>query len=397
MRLTGLEARAPRIVDFWICRFCVGLGFLFLTGAGLGIDLRPDGFHVWPGEEIQDALQSAARSKTNKTVWVHEGIYRPSAPRQALIWLNRVHNGIRLEAVGTVTLTAANPAMSKPGEPGYPAIVNHVVYFGHGITSNTVLRGFRLTGANGFMTRARTRQIEPDESVTKNLFFFTDGGAIKIFGRSSPRIERVEVADNFTGYCGAGVSIQHEGTGADPVWMENCIFRENRTQITGAAVDLLAGSSAVLRNCLFVGNASNWGEDLVARRSGEIAFTNNGVLTIFQNSRAWVDRCTFANNRNGVDDLHGQSLYSNSIFSRNGLDTGLPGSRRFELHLPRGGIVKGCLIDGPILGNPEAAAPNENNLTPPPPRFNEFFIPAAAEYGSAGYRPVPSLQTVGRK
>ena len=113
-----------------------------------GIFLREDGYHVFPGDSIQDALQQAAENKTNKLVLVHAGEYRPNSKRQALIWFNKMHDGIRLEAVGTVTLTAANPQISTPQAPGYPAVVNHVVYFGDGISSNTVLKGFRITGAN---------------------------------------------------------------------------------------------------------------------------------------------------------------------------------------------------------------------------------------------------------
>ncbi len=73
-------------------------------------------------------------------------------------------------------------------------------------------------------------------------------------------------------------------------------------------------------NCLLVGNASNLGIDVVAQRSGEPPFTNSGVLTIFENSRAALRRCTFTGNRNAVDDLGGISTYVNCIFADNGLD-----------------------------------------------------------------------------
>ena len=110
----------------------LSLAVLSLFLAGLlehcfGIVLKEDGYHVFPGENIQDALQEAARNSTNKTVKVHAGVYRPSGRRQALIWLNRMHNGIRLEAVGEVILSAANPDISDPKSPSHPAVVNHVV------------------------------------------------------------------------------------------------------------------------------------------------------------------------------------------------------------------------------------------------------------------------------
>jgi hypothetical protein len=158
------------------------LGLLLLgRPGGRAMELKPDGYHVFAGEPIQAALDLAARNPSNKVVRVHAGIYRPDSRRQALIWLNRVHDGIRLEAVGEVTLTAANPALAGPQDPGRPAVVNHIVYFGDGISTNTVLRGFRLTGANGFVLREPAERIEPDRTIAKGEFFFSDGGAIKVF------------------------------------------------------------------------------------------------------------------------------------------------------------------------------------------------------------------------
>src|SRR2546422_5349174 len=173
----------------------MGLSVLPVYGA---ITFSKDAYHVYPGDNIQDALQQAAESKTNKIVKVHAGEYHPNGKRQALIWFNKMHDGIRLEAEDSVTLTAANPQLTVPSEPGFPAVVNHVVYFGDGISSNTVLKGFRIHGANNFVTRKLTRQMEPDLTIPKNLFFFADGGAIKIFGRSYPTIQNLEVVDNYT-------------------------------------------------------------------------------------------------------------------------------------------------------------------------------------------------------
>ena len=96
------------------------------------IRLSGDGHHVFPGDEIQDAIQAASNNPSNKVVKVHAGEYRPGARRQALIWFNKTHDGVRVESVGKVTLTAANPQLGLPSDHGYPAMVNHVVYFGDG-------------------------------------------------------------------------------------------------------------------------------------------------------------------------------------------------------------------------------------------------------------------------
>jgi len=363
-------------------------GLMCASSACGGIVPREDGYHVFPGDNIQEALQQAAENRTNKVIKVHAGEYRPNSKRQALIWFNKMHDAIRLEAVGPVTLTAANPQISTPQSPGFPAVVNHVVYFGDGISSNTLLQGVRIIGANHFVTEKLTKQMEPDTTVPKNLFFFTDGGAIKIFGRSYPTIRNVEVIDNYASPCGAGISVQHQGFNQNSVLIENCVFLGNRTQVTGAALDLLEGSAARILNCLFVGNVSNTGVDVVAKRSGEKPFTNCGVLTIFKNSRAMVSNCTFTGNRNAVDDMGGESVYANSLFIDNNQADGLPGTERYELDLPAGGKVSGCLIKGVVRDPRQAVSAQENVLNAPPPRFNKDFAPESPEYTGAGYRHV---------
>lgn len=355
---------------------------------GAAISLSEDGYHVFPGDNIQDALQQAASNKTHKVVKVHAGEYRPNTKRQALIWFNKMHDGIRLEAEGLVTLTAANSQLALPSEPAFPAVVNHVVYFGDGISSNTVLKGFRITGANSFVTKDQTREMEPDRTIPKNYFFYSDGGAIKVFGRSYPTIQSIEVVDNFTSPCGAGISVQHQGFKQDSILIENCVFLRNRAQGTGAAIDLLVGSSARIINCLFVGNVSNTGEDPVAKASGEKPFVNNGVLTIFWKSSAVVRNCTFTGNRNGVDDMGGESSYTNCIFMDNKIDGGLKGLARYELAVNAGARVSGCFINGTIHDVRHDVSAHDNVLTAPLPQFNQEFVPEAPEYKNTGYRPV---------
>jgi hypothetical protein len=136
------------------------------------------GYHVRPGDNIQDALEAAAKDPINKTVYVHAGTYRPAAPGQALIWFNARHDGITLEGVGDVVLTAANPDVADRRAQSFPAVVNHVVYFGDGISRRTVLRGVRVTGANNFTTGTGQQSPIESDDVRKTPFFFADGGGI---------------------------------------------------------------------------------------------------------------------------------------------------------------------------------------------------------------------------
>jgi hypothetical protein len=178
-------------------------------GNGVSLDPRTSSYHVHPGGRIQDALDAAARDPVNKTVSVHAGTFRPAARGQALVWFNARHDGITLEAVGDVTLTASNPAIADSRAPSYPAVVNHVVYIGDGVSRKTVLRGFKITGAKNFTTGSGDKSpIESDE-LRKTAFFYTDGGGIKIYARSYPTIEHVEVYENYASPCGGGVSVEH--------------------------------------------------------------------------------------------------------------------------------------------------------------------------------------------
>jgi hypothetical protein len=230
--------------------------------------------------------------------------------------------------------------------------------------------------------------MEPNRTIPRNYFFYSDGGAIKVFGRSYPTIQNLEITDNFTRPCGAGISIQHQGYKQDWVHIENCILRNNRAQATGPAIDLLAGSSARIINCLFVGNVSNTGEDMVAKGSGERPFVNNGAVTIFWDSQAVFRNCTFTGNRNGVDDMGGASRYEDCIFVDNTLDAGLKGYARYDLAVNAGAKVSGCFFNGTLHDAKGAVSPENNVLKAPPPMFDADFVPGAPEFKKAGFRPV---------
>ena len=357
--------------------------------------------HVYPGSEIQDVLEEAARDPIRKCVKVHAGTYRPSSRRQALIWFNARHDGITLEAVGEVTLTAANRAIADRTEVSFPAVVNHVVYFGDGISQRTSLRGFRITGANNFVTRSRApRPLEPSTRYEKNLFFFADGGGIKVFGESYPTLENLEVYDNYASPCAGGISVQHppsRGAGVVPfpgtasVVIRDCIFRNNRARVTGSAVDLLWGSSAIIDNCLFVGNISNTGTDLTVPEGKQPLYDPThgcGALTVFAGSRVHVRRCTFTGNSNGVDDMSAGNRYTASIFWRNTASGGIMPGGRYEVAMADGGSLDGCFLNGDIVDLRGNVTREGNTFDAPDPDFDAEFRPRAVGYANVGYRPV---------
>jgi hypothetical protein len=347
------------------------------------------GRHVYPKDKIQDALDAAAVDPVNKTVYVHAGTYRPSSKGQALIWFNAKHDGITLETVGDVILTAANPEIADTSAASYPAVVNHVVYFGDGISRKTIFRGFKVTGANNFTTGSGEKSPIESDDIRKTTYFYTDGGGIKIYARSYPTIENVEVYGNYTSPCGGGVSVEHLGQPTGAVLFRNCIFRNNRTQTTGSALDLLHGSNAVIENCLFVGNVANMGVDVVGLLTGGEYRPENGsgAITVFPGSRATVSRTTVTGNWNGVDDSGTGSTYVDSIFWKNGLAGGISPGKRYELDLDDGAGVRGSFIHGEVNDLRGTVSKDVNKFDPADPRFDARFIPQAPEYAKVGYRP----------
>jgi hypothetical protein len=357
---------------------------------GVTLDRDTGSYHVHPHGRIQDALEAAAKDPVNKTVLVHAGTYRPHARGQALIWFNARHDGIRLEAAGDVVLTAANAELADAQAPSFPAVVNHVVYFGDGVSRKTIFRGFKVTGARNFTTGSGEKSpIESDE-LRKTLFFYADGGGIKIYARSYPTIEHVEVYDNYTSPCGGGVSVEHLGQTQDAAVFRHCIFRNNRTQVTGSAFDVLHGSQATLENCLFTGNVSNMGVDYVGiLAGGEIHPEHgSGALTVFEGSKATVSRCTFTGNWNGVDDIGSGSAYTDSIFWKNTLTGGISAGPRYELLIRDAAGVRGSFIHGDVNDLMGTIAKDLNTFDPPDPRFDAAFVPQAPQYAAVGYRPV---------
>ena len=361
-----------------------------------GIEPKSDGYHVYPGGSIQDALEAAARDPDKKTVVVHAGTYRPAAPGQALIWFNSRHDGVTMEAAGEVVLTAANPAIADAGAHSHPAVVNHIVYFGDEVSRRTVFRGFKITGANNFTTGTGEKSPIESDDVRKTLFFYTDGGGIKVYARAYPTIENVEVFGNYTSPCGGGVSVEHLGQPLDSVVFRNCIFRNNRTQTTGAGFDLLHNSRATLENCLFVGNISNTGVDVVGILAGGEFHPENGsgAMTVFGGSQATVSRCTFTGNWNGVDDAGTGSTYVDSIFWKNNARGGIAPGRRYEIDIVEGGGVQRCLINGEIDDLRDTLTPGANTLGAPDPQFDAHYVPQSAKYAGVGYRPAAAGRTI---
>ena len=390
MKTTGLQQclaklRRPASSIIMLALLCGG-GCLFFTRAD-------EPYHVYPGDDLQAVLDHVAKDPLRKHIKVHSGIYRPSRHRQALIAFTKQHDGIVLEAEGDVTLTAANPQIAREADEGYPAVVNHVVYFGDGISPKTKIRGFKITGANNHVIFSEDPKyaIQPEVAGLEKhkLFFYADGGGIKIFGRSFPTIENCVIHDNYASPCAGGVSIEHKGTrGKESVYFKDCVFRNNSCPINGAGIDMLRGSSAVIENCLFVDNKSNSKHDT---RSSQVPpwrpKRGGGTLTVFPTSRVVVKKCTFTGNRNGVDDSGVDSVFEDCIFWMNNAPGGWLTAPRYELDIKDADGVQGCFLQGETIDLFGTLNPSKNVLGCPNPDFDAAYRPQASGFEKAGYRP----------
>lgn len=386
----------------------MGLATAFTSGQPT---LEDGTYHVYPGQSIQKALDAAAKDPDHKSIVVHEGVYRPMKKAQALIWFNTNHDGITLEARGDVTLTAENPDIADSAAASYPAVVNHVVYFGDGITRKTFLRGFKITGGNNYVTDQGSLEVlEPHyqdlkrtEGFYRDLFFYSDGAGVKIFGRSYPTLENLLLHDNYASPCGGAISVEHRGYVDQAVLIENCVFRNNSCLVTGSAVDLLPGSNAAIVNCLFVGNVSNKGMKyehvkgnidwpiigpLVKSAVGYQPNRGSGALTVFPGSRAAVHRCTFLDNFNGTDDKGLRSQYTDCIFWMNNKRGGKRSGGRYELDIQCRDCVKNCFINGDTNDVRDRIDPDRNTLNCPDPDFDNDYRPRNPVFSAVGYRPV---------
>lgn len=223
---------------------------------------EPERIFADPHGDLQAIIDRAALSPRKSIIQLRPGIYRPRQEGQALIYLNRAHDGIQIEGSRDSILTAKK--IFPDGTES--AVVNHVVYIGDGVTQKTRLSGFRITGAQEFVTEKGAEKIEPNRELRRRYIFYADGGGIKIFGDSSPILEDLEIYDNQAILCGGGISIEHQGRASAPAIIRRNLFRNNRAYATGAAVDVLPGSRAVIADNVFIGNKLG---DLAAK-AGEI-------------------------------------------------------------------------------------------------------------------------------
>ena len=348
-------------------------------------------FHVYPGDDIQAALDQAAQASGDRRVIIHEGLYGPTVRGFAFVSLTAPHEGIHVVADGDVTLTA-RPIID--GEAGPSATVNHVLYCGDGLTNKTVIEGLRLTGTDGFVCEERIPKESYGErtpDLKKGLFFFLDGGGLKLFGKSAPVFENVTFVDNLTSLCGGGANVDQQGFNDEPIRFTNCLFLGNRCPGTGAAIDILEGTNVVVDNCLFVSNISNFGMDnLLAKFGLSYNFEHgSGAITVFANAKLKLSKSTFVDNWNGLDDRGENNVIEKCVFWNNDKwDKSRP-KEPYELDISDARGVRDCIIHGlknDLQGTIDAA---KNRMNPPAPQFDEGFVPQCPDYQDVGYRPIP--------
>ena len=359
----------------------------------VSIPERTGEIRISPSDDLQKQVDQAAANGI-RTIILETGTYAPKHPGQALLVLTRQHDGITItgENQDEVILTASNESVADSHAESFPAIVNHVILAGDGISSRTFLSNLTVTGANGFVSQSiETLQERYPASLgglSTGMFFFLDGGAVKVFGNSAPQFENCIFSGNHTKLCGGAVSIEQHFQSRTPVRFRNCIFHNNHCPATGAAVDVLTGGQAEFYNCLFVDNIANTGMDEIARTTG-LTYNEHhgsGALTVFPESKARVQNCTFTGNWNAVDDHGTGSVYVDSIFWKNDAwDESRPG-RPYELDLINPATVTGCFVHGQIDDLRNSVNTQQNTLNAPNPQFDSDYHPMNPAYQTVGFR-----------
>lgn len=343
---------------------------------------------VAPGEDLQAALDRAANATVDRRLILLPGVHQSARTRFSLLALTKKHDGVVVEGETGAVLSAGSP--NNPNR----TTVSHVVYCGHGLTSETKLRNLTIRDAKGLLTSAGIPQEDfGSESATlkQGLFFQLDGGALKIFGNSYPVFDNILFEENSTKLCGGAVSVEHQGVCSSAVEFRNCRFIGNRCPATGSAVDVLQGSSVRLKNCLFVDNVGNYGMEEVQLRFG-LTYNEehgSGALTVFPGSKAEVIRCTFLNNWNGVDDHGIGSRYDGCLFINNGSTDGTRPGHTYEMDVVESDVVHNCVFHAEHPDLRGTISRDLNSFVAAEPSLNAAFAPTEDEYREVGYRPLP--------
>ena len=215
------------------------------------------GHHVRPGDSIQQALEKLRVIPSTRRCSSMPG---PTGPRRRVrpssgSTAARRHHAAGRRRCGADGGKSADCRQRRPQPSGRRQPRG---LFRRRHLAEDGLARLQITGANNFTTGSGERSPIESDDVRKTLFFYSDGGGIKIYARSYPTIEQVEVYGNYTSPCGGGVSVEHLDQVQEAATFRNCVFRNNRTQTTGSAVDLLHGSRAVLRTACSSATSPIW-------------------------------------------------------------------------------------------------------------------------------------------
>lgn len=382
--------------------------------------VREPTVEVYPGTSIQDGLERAKKLGIKK-VLVKEGEYYPTEEGQALIWLNKSHHGISLIADGKVTLYGHGIKNKK-------SMVNHIIYIGDGIDKKTLIKGFTLSGINNidFVTKKNENIVEPNIKLGRKFIYYSGGGAIKIFGNSSPVLDKLTIENNEVLLCGAGISIEHMGEASESVIIKNTIFRNNRNGLTGSAIDILPGSKVIVENSLFINNKSNeprrgYSSEIKtlfpsrASKNGRyswdeifatnIYFKNSSAVTVARGSNVKISNSVFINNRNAFSELSDVKWYSvrskksqkimsleyikpelkNNIFMNNNLDGGVGSHIKYGLKASDTSEIRNNLIIEKSISE-TTKLQKHNLLLNDLIKLDSSFLPIKKEFSKYGLR-----------
>ena len=243
---------------------------------------------IKPGQDVQLELDKLVKNGCKRIKFVNARLKASALPAGrsafAMLVLDKRYNGVEIE-----------------GADGDGTILDAEYRLAHGIVIESGVRRLvlrRLIITHGQPSHHNAMQkLSPWRAIT-SIYRYVDGGGVVALAGAEVAFDQVHFVANRGPVCGAAVSNQ----GAR-LTFDNCYFVENLTGDTGAAIDnLVPGSQIEVQQCRFEGNLSTPGF---------------GVISLFPDTFAQIEGCSFYLNRRQSIAIDYQSRQSGLVAVNN--------------------------------------------------------------------------------
>ncbi len=148
----------------------------------------------------------------------------------------------------------------------------------------------------------------PVDGSLRSIYGEIDGGGVLIMGDVDLEFVDCTFENNYSVMCGGAVSVQ--ANPASVVNFSGCIFKNNKAEHTGPAIDiLLPGITSAVDNCVFEDN-----------KTGRYDNGSLGQIAVFPASTLTVTNSKFINSPNDVDiDIRNSRCFEAQVEADDGI------------------------------------------------------------------------------